>query len=61
MAHHTPHGAPPSDMKAAFTGLIGGAIALLIMVYVVVLLTNRKFESHAAPAAGTPAAATTGH
>jgi hypothetical protein len=47
MAHtnHTPsHG---SDMKAAFIGLIGGAIALGALMYAVVVWTNSRYASHA--------------
>ncbi|HET9425150.1 MAG TPA: hypothetical protein VFO55_07260 [Gemmatimonadaceae bacterium] len=46
-AHHH-----ESDMKAAFTGLIVGAIALLIMCTTIVKLTNAKYASHK-PAAET--------
>ncbi|HEY6218957.1 MAG TPA: hypothetical protein VIV65_02800 [Gemmatimonadaceae bacterium] len=42
-----------SDMKAAFTGLILGAIALLIVVVTIVKLTNHKYASE------TPAAEAT--
>ena len=66
MSHHpesravatggTTHGG--SDMRAAFTGLIVGALALLAVVVTIVILTNRKFEGHGeAPAAGAPGAA----
>ena len=59
----TTHGG--SDMRAAFTGLIVGAIAILAVVMAIVVLTNRSFEGHgeaaptgshgpAAPAATTP-------
>ena len=52
----TTHGG--SDMRAAFTGLIVGAIALLAVVVAIVMLTNRKFEGHGeAPAAGAHGAA----
>ena len=34
------------DKKAAYMGLIAGAIALLIVVYGMVQITNRKFASH---------------
>ena len=58
-----------SDMRAAFTGLIVGAIAILAVVVTIVMLTNRSFAGHKAeagahapaapaPAAGTPAAGT---
>jgi len=55
----------PGDKSAGFIGLVAGSISILIIVYIVVLLTNRKFEGHAAgpaagqhapPAAGAPAA-----
>jgi hypothetical protein len=41
------------DKSAAFVGLIGGAITILLLVYGMVLLTNASFEGHegAAPAA----------
>ena len=53
----TTHGG--SDMRAAFTGLIVGAIALLAVVLTIVTLTNRSFEGHGeAPAAGAPGATT---
>jgi hypothetical protein len=58
MAHdHTAHDWK-ADARAAFMGLIFGAIALLAIIYAIVQLTNRKFEGHAAPAAttGAPAA-----
>lgn len=44
-----------ADAKAAFTGLIVGAIALLAIMYTIVQLTNKKFEGHSA-AASAPAA-----
>jgi hypothetical protein len=56
-ATHVVHGNP--DMRAAFMGLIAGAVALLVIVYVIVRLTNASFDDHAAPA--NPAAATTPH
>ena len=40
-AHHH-----ESDTKAAFTGLIVGLIALLIMCTTIVKLTNAKYASH---------------
>ena len=62
MAHdhaHASHHDHKADARAAFMGLIFGAIALLVMVIVVVMLTNRKFAGHAAAApaheATTPA------
>ena len=36
----------PSDRKAAFTGLILGAIAIAIVVVTISLLTARKFAGH---------------
>jgi hypothetical protein len=41
----------PEDRKAAFTGLIVGVIALIVIVMVIVKLTNRKFASHEKPVA----------
>ena len=55
-----------ADARAAFMGLIGGAIALLAIILVIVHLTNKKFEGHAAaapahsettPSTGAPPAA----
>ncbi len=42
-----------NDGPAAFKGMIITALALAIMCYVIVLLTNRQFAGHAS----TPAAA----
>ena len=39
MSHHPQH----NDTKAAFTGLILGAIALLLVVTTIVKLTNAKY------------------
>jgi hypothetical protein len=47
------HAHPTSDMKAAFTGLIVGLIALLIMVTTIVKLTNAKYAKHEAAAETT--------
>ena len=56
MAHDHAHAHDhKADARAAFMGLIGGAIALLAIVLVIVHLTNKKFEGHAA----APAAAET--
>ncbi len=41
----------PEDRRAAFTGLIVGAVALLILVFAIVKLTNAKYASHEKPAA----------
>ena len=69
MAHDHAHAGPhdhKADARAAFMGLIFGAIALLAMVLVIVNLTNKKFEGHAAaapahsqstPSTGAPPAA----
>jgi hypothetical protein len=37
------HSAPPSDRKAAYTGLIVGAIAVFIILFSVVKITNASF------------------
>ena len=46
------------DKAAAFIGLIGGAILVLVMSLVIIDWTNGKFEGHAADAAA-PAGQTT--
>jgi hypothetical protein len=51
----TTHGG--SDMRAAYMGLIVGALALLAVVVTIVMLTNRKFEGHNEAPATAPAAA----
>ena len=58
MHHDTVHHDHKADARAAFTGLIVGALVLLAVMYGIVQLTNRKFAGHAAtaPAAGAPAA-----
>jgi hypothetical protein len=40
--------APPllGDKRAGFTGLIVGAVVLLIALYSIVHLTNQKYASH---------------
>ena len=45
-----------SDKKAAFTGLIGGAILILVMCYAMVMWTNSLFEGHT-PGRPAPAGA----
>ena len=57
MSNTQPH---PGDMRAAFTGLVLGAVAIAAILYAVVRWTDARFEGHEAPAAGatTPA---TGH
>jgi hypothetical protein len=52
----------PGDKVAGYIGMIAGFAAILITVVVIVELTNRTFESHAAvphapPAAGASAPA----
>jgi hypothetical protein len=44
-----------SDRTAAYTGLILGAVALGILIYSIVFLTNRHYEGKegAKPAAGS--------
>ena len=59
MAHDHPIHDWKADARAAFMGLIFGAIALLAIIYAIVQLTNKKFEGHSAatpaPATGAPA------
>ena len=50
MSEHHGH---ESDMKAAFTGLIVGLIALLVMATTIVKLTNAKYAKHEAAAEST--------
>jgi hypothetical protein len=59
MAHdHTAHAHDPKgDARAAFMGLIFGAIALLAICYTIVQLTSKKFEGHAKPGAAATAPA----
>ena len=52
------HHSGGSDTGAAFAGLIGGGLFIGLILWGIVILTNRKFEGHAAPGA-KPAAATT--
>ncbi len=40
-----------ADMRAAFLGLILGALALLGIMYTIVHLTNAKYAKHAEAAA----------
>lgn len=48
MSHSTHH---PEDQRAAFTGLIVGAVALAVICFTIVTLTNAKYGSHERPAA----------
>ena len=50
-APHAAHPAPRSDMGAAFAGLIIGALALLLIIGSIVMLTNRHYAAEK-PAAG---------
>ena len=50
MAHDT-HTHQESDAKAAFTGLIVGAIVLFFIVFGIVKWTNAKFAGHEKSAA----------
>jgi hypothetical protein len=56
----------PQDKRAGYIGLIAGLVSIIITVVVIVELTNRSFDSHAAaphgpPPAGAPAAAPAPH
>ena len=44
-SHHVRHG---SDMAAAFTGLLVGAVALLLLIGSIVMLTNRHYANEQA-------------
>lgn len=65
MSGHQAHGGGQhdhgSDTGAAFMGLVGGALFIGLILYGIVLLTNRKFENDhgKAPAAEHKAAVTT--
>ena len=50
-APHPTHAAHGSDMGAAFAGLIVGALALLLILGSIVMLTNRHYAKEK-PAAG---------
>ena len=58
MSHGTVQHDHKADARAAFMGLIFGAITLLVIMYGIVQWTNSRFAGHAAaaPAAGAPAA-----
>ena len=49
MAHQGHHG---SDKGAAFIGLIVTSVLLFVLCFVIVQLTNAKFEGHAPATAG---------
>jgi hypothetical protein len=49
----------PGDKSAAFTGFILGAIAIFVIVFAIVRMTNAKYAGHGEGAA--PAAATSTH
>ena len=53
------HHAESSDTGAAFLGLIGGAVFIGLILYGIVLLTNKQFEGHEAAPAEHKAAVTT--
>ena len=48
---HPTHATRGSDMGAAFTGLVVGAIALLVLLGSIVMLTNRHYASEKPAAA----------
>jgi hypothetical protein len=50
-------GPQPGDKSAAFTGLILGAIAIFVIVFAIVRMTNAKYAGEGAE----PAAATSTH
>lgn len=47
--------APPSDRKAAYTGLIVGVVAVFIILFSVVKLTNASFAGEAGEKAASEA------
>jgi predicted cobalt transporter CbtA len=46
----------PQDKTAGYVGLVAGLVSIIITVVIIVELTNRKFESHAAAPHAPPAA-----
>jgi predicted cobalt transporter CbtA len=46
----------PQDKMAGYIGLVAGLVSIIITVVTIVELTNRRFESHAAPPHAPPAA-----
>ena len=53
------HQTESSDTSAAFMGLIGGALFIGLILYGIVLLTNKKFEGEKAEGGEHKAAAAT--
>lgn len=53
------HQAHESDTGAAFMGLVGGALFIGLILYGIVLLTNRMFENKHGEAAAEHKAAVT--
>jgi hypothetical protein len=49
----------PGDKSAGFIGLILGSIAIFVLVFVIVTLTNAKYAGEKPE--GAPAAAEAGH
>ncbi len=52
MSHDHVHHDHKADARAAFTGLIVGAILIFGLVFTIVKLTNAKFDRAHPPAAG---------
>ena len=42
------HSGPGRDMRAAYAGLIGGALFIGAILYTIVLLTNKHFDNEKA-------------
>ena len=51
----------PGDKSAAFTGLLGGLVLVVVMCVAIVMWTNAKFAGHAASPAAAGAAAPASH
>ena len=47
----------PGDKSAAFTGLLGGLVLVVVMCVAIVMWTNAKFAGHAAAGPNAPAGA----
>jgi hypothetical protein len=56
MSYETQDKAPMTgpDTKAAFSGLILGAIVIFALIFSIVTITNRHYEKSEAPASQTP-------